>query len=344
MKFKSIREVIEKTGANAKAAECLGKSGALSNLDEDFNELESAEYAKSFVSFLRERERYIQRLEKYEETIRTKEEKFREKVEERRIKQEAKDQKYRERLIKYEKKFAEVKEKNLIRAEKNKKLLKEPEKPVEPRQLVEITYPNIPKEPEPPKEPLKPKVLLSSRERIRLQREMLHLYLSGHPLDEVAESKDVTNIKNLSESDSKSWHTIRGVLQSLKVTNTRTKKLMARLRIEDKTGSIEVVAFPKVYESLKGSLLEGELYEILGRLDITKKELDTGEEFSHIQFIGTRVQQIRIGSDKEWSILYPLLKGNLHILPSKAQKSKGQAERVLTSLAQKNIEETFGQL
>ena len=339
MQFKSIRELIEKTGANARAAESLGKSGALNSLEEDLNEIEAAEYAREVVSFLREEEKYKERVIKYEKTIEDKEKKFREKVEERRRKQEEREQKYNERIAEYEKKLAKVTEGNIKRAATGGKQVKEPKKPADLNPLKEISYPKLPTKPIAPAEPTKPRLTLSARERIKLQREMLHLYISGHPLDEVPEKKGVTNIKNLHEVESSSWCTIRGVLQSLKATQTRKKRLMARLRIEDKTGSIEVVAFPKLYESLKGVLTEGELYEILGRVDTIKRESDEGEEFLHTQFIGTKVKAIKVGSDKEWDISYPLLKGSLHILPGKVQKSKGLAKTVIMNRARKTTEE-----
>lgn len=342
MRFTSIREVIEKTNANAKAAECLGKSGAFNNLEEDLNELEAAEYAREIVSFLREEERYEERLQKYEENIRNKEDKFRKKVEERRIKQETREEKYRERLSIWQKKATNVAEENAKRRASGRKLLKEPKKPADIQPLKEIDYPKLPDEPVQPVQPGKPRVMLSSRERIRLQREILNVYLSGHPLDEVPEKKDVTEIKNLAETEENTWCTIRGVLQSIKVTNTRKKQLMGRLRIEDKSGSIEVVAFPKLYESLRGVLIEGELYEILGRVDITKRESSEGNESTHIQFIGTKVKPIRVGSDKEWDVMYPLLKGNLHILPGRIQKSKGLATTIILQSARKTLEGNVG--
>lgn len=342
MKFTNIKDLIKRTGANAKAADCLGKSGALSSIDEELNEIEAAEYARDVVRFLREEIEYKEKLIKYKEREREKEKKFREKVEDRRIRQEARDEKYQKRLIDYEKKLAKVTEKNLVRGSQSKNLLKEPTKPNKPVSLKEIPYPKLPNKPIPVSELIRPRATLSMRERIKLQREMLHVYLSGHPLDEVPEKKGIIKIKDLSEAESKSWCTIRGVLQSIKANQTRKKTMMAKLRIEDKTGSIEVVAFPNLYESVRDILVEGELYEILGRVDHTKKESDTGEEFSHIQFIGSKTKIIRVGSDKEWDLLYPLLKGNLRVLPSNRQKSKGLAKRIIMNRARKTIEEHIG--
>ncbi len=342
MRFTSIKEVIETTGINSKAAECLGKAGAFCSLDEELNEIEAAAFARETVLWLRAEEKYIEQIAKYRNAIDTKEEKFRNKVEERRVKQEAKDKKYKEKITEYEQKRETIQKENLLRINTTKKSLNEPKKPAKPKELKEITYPKYPTEPMAPQKLAKPRIILSIRERIKLQREMLYLYLTGHPLDEVPEKKDITKIKDLLNIEEDSWLTIRGVLQFLKVTNTRKKKLMGRLRIEDKTGSIEVVAFPHVYESLKNTLVEGELYEIMGRVDITRRESDTGEEFAHTQFIGTKVKTIRVGSDKEWDLIYPLLKGNLRVLPGNIQKSKGLAMTILARRARKRLEVNIG--
>ncbi len=342
MRFTSIQQVIELTGANAKAAECLGKSGALNNLDEGLNEIESAEYARSLVVYFREREVYKERLSKYESLVQNKEARFREKVEERRIKQKAKDCKYEERIRIFEAKLLEIQLKNKAKEAAGKRLTKEPTKPPPPRPLKEITYPKLPQRPEEPVLPSKPRMTLSNRDRIRLQREILHIYLSGHPLDEVPIDKKITEIKDLGLLEHKDQATIYGVLQFMKENQTRTKQLMCRLRLEDKTGSIEVVLFPRVYKSAKSLLEEKQLYKISGQVDITKKESSSGEEFSHTQFAGHKVEILHIGSDKEWDIVYPLLKGVLHILPSDRQKSKGLATTILANKARKAIEADVG--
>jgi len=342
MKFTSIKDLVERVPLNAKAAECLGLSGSLSNLGEDLNELEASEYLKSLMVYSREFKKFEERKLKVDELSDKKEEDFRQKLDERTKKQQEAQEKYQLKLDEYNKKLAEVRTTNLERASTEKKLLNEPKKPNEPKPLREVTIPKI-IQLEPPVEPIKQRIMFSQRDRVRNEREMLHLYLSGHPLDEVQKRDDVISIKDLTEIESGDSCIIQGVLQSLKVTNTRKKTLMARLRIEDKTSSIEVVAFPKLYESLKSNLIEGELYEILGRVDITKKYSDeTEEESTHIQIIGKRVQAIHVGQDKEWEIIYPLLKGKIRILPGIENRSKSSALKILNNLSRSKIEENLG--
>jgi DNA polymerase III alpha subunit len=347
MKFKSIQDLVGTIDCNSKVLDCLGRSGALNNLDDDLNEIEAAEYAKGLLGYSREEKDYQSRKLKYDEAVRTKEEKFREKVEARRIKQEAKEVKYQERLKAYNERLIKVREQNAIRASDSKKLLKEPEKPAEPVQLKAIEYPKFRKEPVPPKKLSKPRMTLSNRERIKLQKEMLYIYLSGHPLDEVIKKDRITEIKDLSEFKKGARATIYGVVQSIKVINTRTKKLMGKIRLEDKTGSIEVVLFPKMYEQVKDILFEDRLYEITGRVDITIIEKENSDEDNnennisyHIQFIGMKVKEILLSSDKEWDLIHKLLSGSIRVLPGKIQKLKSLADSILNK--ETKIEEKIG--
>jgi DNA polymerase III alpha subunit len=344
MKFNTIEDVIDNIPMNIKAANCLGKAGAFINLEEDLNELEASKYVQDLIEFKREYKKHLIRLEKYNNSIINKEILFKEKLEVRRAKQNIKEEKYQERLLKYEKRLKEVEDKNLIKKAKNQRLLKIPLPPKKAIILKDITPLKLPDKPQFSNDLIKPRIILSSRERIRLQREMLHIYISGHPLDNIPNDDKITNIKYLSEKDDKTWCTIKGVLQSIKIINTRKKTLMCKLRIEDKTGTVEVVLFPKIYKSLKGILEKEGIYEILGRID--KKEIDTdsSKEYIHTQFMGTKIKRIQIGSDKEWDFYYPLLKGCLRILPGKIQKSKELALNLIKNTPRQKIGGLIGSL
>jgi DNA polymerase III alpha subunit len=340
MIFSSIEQVIKFTGINAKAAEVLGKSGALCNLEDNLNEVESAQYAKEMVAYFRERKGYQEKEERRREAIRTKNQTFREKVETRRLKMEERQKSYQRKLTEWQNEVSRREEINATKEREGKKLLKIPEKPNPPKSLAEVSPPKEPKFPVSPQKPAIPRETLSQRERIKLQREMLHMYLSGHPLDEVSEDKTVTNISSLKEAIEKpitkvrgkktrNIKTVRGVLLSYKVINLRSKQLMARLRIEDKTGSIEVVAFPQAYKVIQGLLEEGQILKIIGEVDQTKSINHEGNEQVHAQLKGMKFSTVRIGSDKDWDIKYPLFKGTLRILPTPTQQSKGKAVSII---------------
>jgi DNA polymerase III alpha subunit len=339
MKFRTIEDVINAVPMNVKAAECLGKAGAFLNLEDDLNELESSKYAKKLVQYKREERVYQSQIEKYELLLLGKKQVHYEKVQERKRKQDIRDSKYQERLSKFTKRLEEVRTKNQQREKEGKKLLVIPVAPKEPRPLKEIPDFEPPQKPQIISRPSKPRIVLSPRERVKLQKEMLNIYISGHPLDDVKENVKAVNICDLENYDQNSWCTLQGVLQSIKIINTRKKTLIGKLNIEDKTGTVEVVLFSKVYEPLKGLLEPEEIYEILGRVDVKKIEHDSGTEHTYVQVIGTKVKKVAIGADNEWAINYPLLKGELCILPGVRQKSMDRAIGVIKNTPRKKIGE-----
>lgn len=312
MRFTSIRQLLELTGINAKAAACLGKSGALSNLDDGLNEIEAEEYASGMVGYLRSLKAYEEKLEAAAVDLDVPVDNV------ERVFEEAQAKRTRD----WEAEVARRTELNKQKEADGKKLLKIPPPPAKLR---------VPKKPE---EITPPRKSFSQRERVSLQREALNLYLTGHPLDEVPPDDQITDIRSVEELEKDEGCVIRGVLLSYKVSTTRKKKVMARLRLEDKTGSIEVVAFPNLYETLQGALHEGELYRVHGQVDKVVNVDREGVEQAHVQFKASRVSVLKVGSDKEWDLSYPLLKGSMRILPGR-DKLKSRASGIVLSFARR---------
>jgi len=334
-RFESLEQLLDAVGLNARALEALAKAGALESVLGDMNELEAAQYARDYLAYRRERDAYKEKLKKWELTCQEREQKFRQQVEERRQKMQRAEAAYQEKLEAYHRRLAEVRKKNRDRAAEGKKLLKEPPQPKPPRQLKEPVYSAPPPMPKAPSPPPKPRIALSHRERVKLQREMLNVYLTGHPLDELhslpEEAAPISEVKKLGKDE---VCTIVGVQLSHKVTNTRKKQLMARSRLEDRSGSVEVVIFPSLYAKLKGQLEDGRIYRVLGRT-----QLSEGEAGSCLTIIAMEMEEAAVGSDKEWDILYPLLIGSFRVLPGRTQKSRSLAESILwgTAYGRENV-------
>lgn len=331
MKFTSTQDLLERVDLNAKAADVLGLSGALGDIESDLNELEASQWAKDLLAYQRAKRDYESRLESWAIRKEKREQRFREAVEARNEKTEARIGKYQERVQVWKQEVERREKENERRRANGKKELKIPERPTPPRRLAEIKIPSDVAPPAEPEFPARPKIILSQRDRIKLQRNVLNLYLSGHPLDEAPEDPSATKIRDIESIETKSTCAVQGVLLSHKVTTTRTKKLMARLRIEDKTGSIEVVAFPPLYSSVQGMLADGEIYRVFGEVDKVATIHADGSESSHSQLKGLSLSIVRIGSDKEWDIMYPALIGTIRILPTSAQTSK---DRVMSLIMQ----------
>ncbi|OEF95576.1 DNA polymerase III subunit alpha [Desulfuribacillus alkaliarsenatis] len=101
----------------------------------------------------------------------------------------------------------------------------------------------IPKLPEVPE--------FQNDELLEMERELLGLYISGHPLEKfrpLMTRYKVTRISELPEAKDDSTHNIMGMIQSKQQIMTKRGQLMAFLVIEDLTSTVEVVVFPELYK------------------------------------------------------------------------------------------------
>ena len=120
-----------------------------------------------------------------------------------------------------------------------------------------------------------------TKQLLEYEKEVLGIYLSGHPLDKYAGILDkYVSIKNielqLSEEDSElgdgQYVAIGGILVDKKVIYTKTNKKMAFIKIEDITGAVEVIIFPNLFSKFE-ELDETQVFLIKGRVSV-KDEKD----------------------------------------------------------------------
>lgn len=96
-------------------------------------------------------------------------------------------------------------------------------------------------------------------QKLEWERELLGIYVSSHPLDdlhEFFESKGAITVKELSELDpSRKIHIVGAIASQVKRITTKKGDAMAFVTIEDKSGSVETVVFPSAYEEIKDELV-----------------------------------------------------------------------------------------
>ncbi len=105
-------------------------------------------------------------------------------------------------------------------------------------------------------------------EKLAWEKELLGLYISGHPLDKfrsILEKREFTIQKIKEEFKDGMIVVIGGIIEECKPIITKKNDMMAFLRVADLTSSIEVVAFPKVYEESKKLLTLESCIAIKGR-------------------------------------------------------------------------------
>jgi len=118
---------------------------------------------------------------------------------------------------------------------------------------------------------------------LSFEKEMLGIYLSGHPLSEVqhlveqVSSTTVGDIRESSEGESKEIRDqqkvrLAGIISGITTKITKNNRQMAFIKLEDLTSAIEVIAFPKVYEKMAAIIKNDRFIIVTGRVNFKEDE------------------------------------------------------------------------
>jgi len=138
-------------------------------------------------------------------------------------------------------------------------------------------------EPHPSLKPsLRPLPAPSTMEQLGWEKETLGIFVSGHPLADVTEALGRTGavpIRDLRNFEDDSMVKIAGLVTAVRRTLTKAQAQMLLATIEDTTGAIECVVFPKQYADLQARFVEDAIVVITGRLRLRERRGSTpGEE------------------------------------------------------------------
>jgi len=109
----------------------------------------------------------------------------------------------------------------------------------------------------------------SKKDCLAWEKDLLGLYVSGHPLDEYKDvlEKSGTSIKKVREKNEGTIVVAAGIVEDIREITTKKGERMAFIRIADYNDSIEMVVFPGVFFSYKDMLEEKEkCIKIKGRI------------------------------------------------------------------------------
>ena len=113
-------------------------------------------------------------------------------------------------------------------------------------------------------------------ERLNLEKEVTGMYLSGHPLGEYADlipklgTAKISHVA-LEEYDNKQAD-ILCIVSARQSKATRSGDTMAFLTVEDTTGSMEVLVFPKILQRYGQLLTVGSVVVLSGRISVREEE------------------------------------------------------------------------
>lgn len=135
----------------------------------------------------------------------------------------------------------------------------------EEKEAYKVQYPNVPE--------------FKKEIKLGFEKEVLGIYLSGHPLEEYEEKwkKNISAVtadflldedtNEVKIRDNQSV-TIGGMITEKTIKYTKNNKTMAFLTVEDLFGTVEVVVFPRDYEKYHQYLVEDEKVFISGHANV----------------------------------------------------------------------------
>ena len=118
--------------------------------------------------------------------------------------------------------------------------------------------------------------------RLSMEREMTGVYISGHPLDEVADLlrtgfTTVADVQEMALQDDGVAYdglqvSMAGILASARNKMTRKGQMMGLFELEDLTGQIEGMVFPKLFDRYAFMLQADTMVIVEGRLNFREEE------------------------------------------------------------------------
>jgi len=150
------------------------------------------------------------------------------------------------------------------------------------------------------------------RELLSMEKEMLGIYISGHPLAKIREqiikstNIDTMKMMELKEEVDSTGNTINykdgqivkyaGIISSIKKKYTKNNKLMAFATIEDLYGVAEIIVFENAYQGAANLLVTDNIVLVEGRLSIREDEevKIVAREIKELSEVETKQKILRI--------------------------------------------------
>jgi DNA polymerase-3 subunit alpha len=112
------------------------------------------------------------------------------------------------------------------------------------------------------------------QEKLAWEKELLGLYISGHPLDKFQDKleKIKTKIGDAKKLGNNKPVVTAGIIEEIRRVLTKRNEAMLFLKISDYTASIEAVIFPKVLNQYGDIIREGNCVGVKGRISLRNGE------------------------------------------------------------------------
>jgi DNA polymerase III subunit alpha len=147
--------------------------------------------------------------------------------------------------------------------------------------------------------------------RLKKEKEALGFYITGHPLSKFDQEIPLVTtsvIQDIPALEDKSRAVIAGVVEELKIKRTRRGEKMAVIKIEDLSGSIEVILFPDLFARSSALIKSDDPLLITGTVekgDRTTKII--GQEMTSLSSVRQRFVKAIVLNIDQATVSRPLL-------------------------------------
>jgi DNA polymerase-3 subunit alpha len=153
----------------------------------------------------------------------------------------------------------------------------------------------------------------NKNERMKWEKELLGLYVSDHPLKEYSSylRNSFKSVNSISKEEVNQNIKIGGIITKIQKVITRSGQAMVFATLEDLTGKIEILVFPKLLESNQEIWTEGNIVSIKGRVsdkdgvfkllseEIRKIDIDEAKKYSEENVVEKEIRDKTEDEDKQ---------------------------------------------
>ncbi len=144
---------------------------------------------------------------------------------------------------------------------------------------------------------------MSAEDKLKLEKELLGLYLSDHPLKRIAsELARLTDAQALEITSEIQGQEVRvgGLVREARRVVTKKGQIMAYAEIEDLTGIIDVILFPRQYEQYHRLFVADAMVVVAGKVDVRAGNRSNGPGTPDAEELETEVERASVVIEQAW--------------------------------------------
>jgi DNA polymerase-3 subunit alpha len=134
-----------------------------------------------------------------------------------------------------------------------------------------------------------------------MEKDLVGLYLSGHPLENMRgalERSCSANASTFKELDNDQECTVGGIISDVRFKITRRNDKMAFVKIEDLYGSIPITFFPRNLKNCEAQLAVDRIVVIKGKATHRERLTDDENASVEVEILGESVSPLKSGTVK----------------------------------------------